>query len=193
MLAGRPASVSGTIEAEIGRPLPSSICRPTGRDRRSKCSWRAARFTWMQTWLAAQGVRQSRGVTLYMSCCGVEVMLYQHSGQEDILVLLPWSDGAGPSLKDCRLLCQSGCVARRSFREPDVPGVSGPSAPDGVGGARPSGLSTCVWPSDSAARDLSRPPLCQTMFVLDNHTGSRNWRYPGLPEVNRTADESWRV
>jgi len=53
-------------------------------------------FTWMQTWLAAQGFAKAEGVTLYMVLLAAfEVMLYQHSGRKTILVASPMVDGAG--------------------------------------------------------------------------------------------------
>jgi amino acid adenylation domain-containing protein len=130
-----------------------------------------------------KGFAKAEGVTLYMVLLAAfQVMLYQHSGQEDILVASPM---VGRSRAEFEGIV--GFFANPVVLRADLSGNLTFRA--FLGQVRQTVLAALDhqdYPTLRLAqrlrppRDLSRPPLCQTMFVLDKPHRVAELAVPGF-------------
>jgi amino acid adenylation domain-containing protein len=130
-----------------------------------------------------KGFAKAEGVTLYMVLLAAfELMLYQHSGQEDILVASPM---VGRSRAEFEGIV--GFFANPVVLRADLSG--NPTFRAFLGRVRQTVLAALDhqdYPTLRLAqrlrppRDLSRPPLCQTMFVLDKPHRVAELAVPGF-------------
>jgi amino acid adenylation domain-containing protein len=169
----------------LGGPLPV-LNLPTDRPRPPIQMFRGAQhdFT-LDADLAwrLKGFAKAEGVTLYMVLLAAfEVMLYQHSGQEDILVASPM---VGRSRAEFEGIV--GFFANPVVLRADLSG--NPTFRAFLGQVRQTVLAALDhqdYPTLRLAqrlrppRDLSRPPLCQTMFVLDKPHRVAELAVPGF-------------
>jgi amino acid adenylation domain-containing protein len=157
---------------QLAGPLPV-LNLPTDRPRPPIQMFRGAYHDFTLNEELARRLRalaKAEGVTLYMVLLAVfEVMLYRHSGQEDILVASPMAGRsraefeelvgffANPVVLRAKL---SGNLTFRSFlsqvRLTVLAALEHQDFP-----------TLCLVQRLRPPRDLSRSPLCQTMFVLD--------------------------
>ena len=148
------------------------IFRPIGRDRRFRHISGASYDFHLNDELSwrLKALAKAQGATLYMVLLAAfQVILHYHTGQEDLLVGSPMLGRSRAEFEGIVGLFTNPVILRANFPE-----------------IRPSRrfLARCAkpcWPLWSIriiptmllverlrpARDLSRPPLCQVMFVLD--------------------------
>ena len=170
---------------KLAGPLPV-LNLPTDRPRPPIQMFRGAQHDFTLDPDLARRLKRfakAEGVTLYMVLLATfEVMLYQHSGQEDILVASPM---AGRSRAEFEGIV--GFFANPVVLRADLSG--NPTFRAFLGQVRQTVLAALDhqdYPILRLAqrlrppRDLSRPPLCQAMFVLDKPHRVAELAVPGF-------------
>ena len=168
---------------QLGGPLPV-LNLPTDRPRPPMQSFRGAQHDFTLNADLAGGSGRSpkpRGRHCMWSCWRrSKLMLYHHSGQEDILVASPMVGRSRAEFEGIVAFCQSGRLARRSLRKPTFRAFLGQVRQTVWRRSKIRIIPHCVWSSGSGRRGISagrrsaRP--CSSWI---SPTGSPN-RPPGL-------------
>src|ERR1019366_4895831 len=157
---------------QLTSPLPV-LDLPTDRPRPPIQMFRGAHYDFtlndeLARWLRA--LAKAEGVTLYMVLLAAfELMLYYHSGQEDILVASPMVGRSRAEFEGLVGFFANPVVVRANLS-------GNPTFRALLGQVRQTVLAALEnqdYPTLRLVqrlrppRDLSRSPLCQTMFVMD--------------------------
>ena len=173
---------------------------PTDRPRPAIPTYRGASHDFTMDAELSSGLKalaKAHGATLYMVLLAAfQVVLSYHTGQEDLLVGSPMVGRSRAEFEGIVGLFTNPVVLRtnlsgnptfREFLDRVRRTVLDCSRASGLP-HRPTGRA--LRPS----RDLSRPPLCQVMFVLDKPHRSRRTGSVGVRRGrNRDSHESWRA
>ena len=173
MLAGSAGERLWTYwKKELAGPLPV-LNLPTDRPRPPIQMFRGAQHDFTLNADLARRLRavaKAEGATLYMVLLAAfELLLHYHSGQEDILVATPMAGRSRAEFEGMVGFFANPVVLRADFS-------GNPTFRAFLGQARQTVLAALDhqdYPTLRLVqrlqppRDLSRPPLCQTMFVLD--------------------------
>jgi amino acid adenylation domain-containing protein len=157
---------------QLAGPLPM-LSLPTDRSRPTIQMFRGAQHAFTLNDELARRLRalaKAEGATLYMVLLAAfELMLYYHTGQEDILVASPMAGRSRAEFEGMVGFFANPVVLRANLS-------GNPTFRAFLGQVRQTVLAALEhqdYPTLRLVqrlrppRDLSRPPLCQTMFVLD--------------------------
>ena len=157
---------------QLAGPLPV-LALPTDRPRPPMQMFRGAQhdFT-LNDELARQlkALANAEGATLYMVLpAAFELMLYHHSGQEDILVASPMAGRSRAEFEGMVGFFANPVVLRANLSgNPTFRTFLGQVRQTVLGALEHQDYPTLrLVQRLRPPRDLSRTPLCQTMFVLD--------------------------
>ncbi|WP_328718071.1 amino acid adenylation domain-containing protein [Streptomyces sp. NBC_00247] len=171
---------------------------PTDRRRPARRSGNGAMLTHHIPATTADGARRlahDTGASLFMTLLGVfQVVLSRYSGQEDIAVGTPIAGRNRSEIEDL-----VGFFVNTLVMRTDLSGD--PTFTELIDRVRDTALGAYdhqEMPFErlveelAPQRDLSRNPLFQTMFVLQNTPDSRSWELPGLSvrQLEVAAQES---
>ena len=157
---------------QLAGPLPV-LALPTDRPRPPIQMFRGAQHAFVLNDALAgrlKALAKAEGATLYMVLVAAfELMLYYHSGQEDILVASPMAGRSRAEFEGMVGFFANPVVLRANLS-------GNPTFRAFLGQVRQTVLAALehqdyptlrLMQQLRPPRDLSRPPLCQAMFVLD--------------------------
>ena len=167
-------SKSACVLALASGGAPQVLELPTDRPRPSLESHRGANYSFtlpLELAQALRGLARREGATLFMTLlAGFTLLLSRYSGQEDLLVGTPVANRSRAEIEDARrLLRQHPGVARRSVRR-----SFGQRVPARMREVCLDAYAHQDLPFERLVeelqpeRDLSRNPLFQVMFALQN-------------------------
>ncbi|WP_241778689.1 non-ribosomal peptide synthetase [Streptomyces sp. AcH 505] len=171
---------------------------PTNRRRPARRSGNGAMLTFTVPAETADGARRlahDTGASLFMTLLAVfQIVLSRYSGQEDIAVGTPIAGRNRSEIED-----MVGFFVNTLVMRTDLSGD--PTFTDLVDRVKDTALGAYdhqdlpferLVEELAPQRDLSRNPLFQTMFVLQNTPDSRSWELPGVSvrQLDVAAQES---
>ncbi|XIG72348.1 non-ribosomal peptide synthetase (plasmid) [Streptomyces sp. SGAir0957] len=171
---------------------------PTDRRRPARRSGNGAMLTFAIPAATADGARRlarDTGASLFMTLLAVfQAVLSRYSGQEDIAVGTPIAGRNRAEIED-----MVGFFVNTLVMRTDLSGD--PTFTELIDRVKDTALGAYdhqdmpferLVEELAPQRDLSRNPLFQTMFVLQNTPDSRSWELPGLSvrQVDVAAQES---
>jgi amino acid adenylation domain-containing protein len=162
----------GYWEKQLAGPLPV-LALPTDRPQPPIQMFRGAQHAFTLNDELARGLKalaKAEGATLYMVLLAAfELLLYYHTGQEDILVASPMAGRSRAEFEGMVGFFANPVVLRANLS-------GNPTFRVFLGQVRQTVLAALehqdyptlrLMQRLRPPRDLSRPPLCQAMFVLD--------------------------
>ncbi len=159
-------------KAQLAGPLPV-LDLPTDRPRPPVQLYRGAQHDFTLSGELAQRLRalaKAEGATLYMVLLAAfELMLFHHSGQEDILVASPMVGRSRAEFEGVVGFFANPVILRADLSgNPDFRSLLARVRQTVLAALEHQDYPTLrLIQGLRPPRDLSRPPLCQTMFVLD--------------------------
>ncbi|MFJ9721005.1 amino acid adenylation domain-containing protein [Streptomyces sp. NPDC101213] len=171
---------------------------PTDRRRPARHSGKGAMLTFRVPAETADGARrlsEETGASLFMTLLAVfQVVLSRYSGQEDIAVGTPIAGRNRAEIENMIGFFVNTLVLRTDLSgDPTFTELLARVKDTALGAYDHQDLPfERVVEELAPQRDLSRNPLFQTMFVLQNTPDSRSWELPGLTvrQLDVTAQDS---